>query len=234
MLRAVIFDFNGVIADDEPIHCRLFQEVLAEEGILITKEVYWSRYLHFDDRGAFRQALLDHGRPVEEKKLADLITRKAKTYEAAIRDHLLLFPGAVDLVRETARAYPLALVSGALRREIDLILTAAGIREAFEVIIAAEDVREGKPRPEGYLKALEGLNQNECRPAPGILPEECLVIEDSHGGIEAACRAGMWCLAVAHTYPMAELKEADAAVPSLAGLTVKELERIFHTAKISP
>ncbi len=112
MLRAVIFDFNGIIVDDEPIHFELFQKVLAEEGIELTNDAYYDRYLGFDDRGAFSFGHHEHNRPLSQQKLAELIARKADYYQEAIRNHVAIFPGVRKLVAELAQTLPLAVASG--------------------------------------------------------------------------------------------------------------------------
>ncbi|MGH7887206.1 MAG: HAD family hydrolase, partial [Candidatus Binatia bacterium] len=127
MLRAVIFDFNGIIVDDEPIHFELFQQVFAEEGIVLTEEAYYARYLGFDDRSAFMAGFADNNRPLDDVKLADLIDRKAAYYQEAIRNHVAIFPGVKSLVIDLAQSLPLAVASGALRHEIETILTTAGL-----------------------------------------------------------------------------------------------------------
>jgi HAD superfamily hydrolase (TIGR01509 family) len=217
MLRAIIFDFNGVIIDDEPLHLELFRRVLAEEGIGLTDQDYYDKYLGYDDRGCFVAALIDAGRRQWAADLAfinDLIARKAAYYRRAIDKRCLLFPGVVELVRRAAPRYALAIASGALRQEIELVLERGEIRDCFRVVIAAEDVTECKPHPEGYVRALAALNALDANPSP-IQPEECLVIEDSMAGIEAAHRARMRCLAVTNSYRAEELKAADWIVPSL-------------------
>ncbi len=221
-LLAVIFDFNGVIVDDEPLHLELFQVILAEEGITPTDAEYQAKYLGFDDRGAFTAALADAGRAADAGFIADLIERKAALYRDAIEARYLLFPGVVELVRRLASKFPMAIASGALRSEIELVLARGDIRDCFQAIIAAEDVTACKPDPEGYVKALAGLNSNG---AQNIHPNECLVIEDSVAGVEAAKRAGMRCLAVTSSYPAEELKQADWIVASLAGC---EPDAMFH------
>jgi beta-phosphoglucomutase len=225
MLRAVIFDFNGIIVDDEPIHFELFRRVLAEEGIELTEDNYYSRYLGFDDRGAFTAAYRDHRRRLDEPGLARLIERKAVYYQKAIQDHVQIFPGVQPLVATLARALPLAVASGALRHEIETILSTAGLLKHFAVIISAEDVNQGKPEPEIFLKALAGLN---ARPenGPPITAADCLVIEDSKEGIRGALRAGMKCLAVTNSHPAELLKEANAVVRSLAEVDLSFLEKL--------
>jgi HAD superfamily hydrolase (TIGR01509 family) len=227
-LKAVIFDFNGVIVDDEPLHLELFRRVLEEEGLSLTDEDYHEKYLGFDDRGAFIAALTDQGqgaRAADETYVEALIARKAHYYLDAINQRMLLFPGVVEMARRAAEKFPLAIASGALRHEIELVLKRGEIRDCFRVIVASEDVRACKPDPEGYLLALAWLNES-LNGQSRIEPEECLVIEDSVAGVEAARRAGMRCLAVTNSYRAGELSVADAIVTSLADI---ELEGIFAT-----
>ncbi|MGH9845373.1 MAG: HAD-IA family hydrolase, partial [Blastocatellia bacterium] len=211
-LRAIIFDFNGVIVDDEPLHLELFQVILAEERITLTDAEYHAKYLGFDDRGALTAALADAGRTADAGFIANLIERKAALYRDAIEERYRLFPGVVEMVRRLASKFPMAIASGALRSEIELVLARGGIRDCFQAIVAAEDVAACKPDPEGYVKALAALNSNGAR---SIQPGECLVIEDSVAGVEAAKRTGMRCLAVTNSYAAGELKQADWVVSSL-------------------
>jgi beta-phosphoglucomutase len=223
MLKAIIFDFNGVIVNDEPLHLDLFRVVLAQEGISLTDEAYHEKYLGYDDRGCFRAALADAGEEANDAgRIAALIDRKAAMYVEAIKERYLLFPGVVELVRRLAAGYPLAIASGALRNEIDMVLSRGGIRGCFLEIIAAEDVSACKPDPEGYLKALAALNASATEP---IEPRHCLVIEDSVAGVEAARRAGMRCLAVTNSYAATDLARADFIVSSLMDCDPLELFR---------
>jgi HAD superfamily hydrolase (TIGR01509 family) len=223
MLRAVIFDFNGIIVDDEPIHFKLFQRVLGEEGITLTEEAYYARYLGFDDRGAFMAGFLDNDRSLTDDKLAELIDRKAAYYQQAIRDHVVIFPGVKSLVHKLAPSVPLAIASGALRREIATILTTAGLLNYFQAIVSAEDVEQGKPEPEIFLKVLAKLNAGA---SPQIEPADCVVIEDSKEGIRGARRAGMKCLAVTNSHPAMLLGEANAVVKSLEEVTLPFLQKL--------
>jgi HAD superfamily hydrolase (TIGR01509 family) len=211
-LRVVIFDFNGVVVDDEPLHFELFQRVMAEEGLILTEEIYREKYLGYDDRGCFIAALSDAGRK-DTGQIDRLIARKAAYYREAFEKRFLLFPGVVELVRRLVERFPLAIASGALRDEIELVLDRADLRDCFRVIVAAEDVSACKPDPEGYLKALAALNSSGA----AALANQCLVIEDSIAGVKAAKRAGMRCLAVTNSYAAEELKEADWIVNSLVG-----------------
>jgi beta-phosphoglucomutase len=224
MLKAVIFDFNGIIVDDEPIHFRLFQKVLAEEGILLTENAYYERYLGFDDRGAFSAGLRENNRPLDDTKLRQLIERKAAYYQDAIREQVAIFPGVKDLIASLVPALPLAVASGALRQEIEVILRTAGLLDYFDGIVSAEDVTRGKPEPEIFLKALAALNRRE-KTSP-IVPADCVVIEDSKEGIRGARRAGMKCLAVTNSHPAEQLTEANAVVTSLDEVTLPFLQKL--------
>jgi len=226
MLRAVIFDFNGIIVNDEPIHFRLFQRVLDEEGIPLTEEDYYARYLGFDDRGAFIAGYRDHHRELNDAKLAELVERKAVYYQEAIRNHVEIFPGVKDLVTALARTLPLAVASGALRHEIETILSTITLRSHFRAVVSAEDVHTGKPEPEIFLKALAALNV-AFDDRNTIAATDCLVIEDSKEGIRGARRAGMKCLAVTNSHPAALLGEASAVVNSLEQVTVDFLQKLW-------
>jgi len=223
MLRAVIFDFNGIIVDDEPIHFQLFQKVLGEEGITLTEEAYYERYLGFDDRGAFMAGFRDNNRPLTDPELAELIDRKAAYYQQTICDHAVIFPGVKTLVYGLAPVVPLGVASGALRREIVTILTTAGLLNYFQAIVSAEDVEHGKPEPEIFLKVLAKLNAGA---SPRIEPADCVVIEDSKEGIHGARRAGMKCLAVTNSHPAELLSEADAVVTSLEDVELPFIQQI--------
>ena len=227
MLKAVIFDFNGIIVDDEPIHFKLFQRVLGEEGIVLTEEVYFERYLGFDDRGAFTAGFRENQRPLDDVKLHELIDRKAAYYQDMIRNHVSIFPGVQSLVLSLARTLPLAVASGALRHEIDTILKTAGLLDHFNAIVSAEDVTSGKPEPEVFLKALAVLNAQ--RKSAPIEATNCVVIEDSKEGIRGARRAGMKCLAVTNSHPAALLSDAHIVVNSLEEVTLPFLQQLCES-----
>jgi HAD superfamily hydrolase (TIGR01509 family) len=229
-LRAVIFDFDGVIADTEPLHFTALQQVLAGIEIPLTETEYYTDYLGFDDRGCFMAALRQHHRQVTPALLAELMEHKALAYLTAVKQGLAIFPGVRELVLEAAERYPLAICSGALRNEIELILEEAGLRKAFRHITSAEDVTRGKPAPDPFLHALAGLNQQCERLA--LTPGDCLVIEDSLPGIRGARAAGMKVLAVANTHAMQDLDEADSITHSLTDARLSELEaRLWGTAQ---
>jgi beta-phosphoglucomutase len=220
-LTAIIFDFDGVIADTEPLHFVGFRQTLAEIGISLTESDYYADYLGYDDRGCFIAALTAHQHPTDPAALAQLMQRKAHAYLESVKDHLVIFPGVREFVREAAAAYPLAIASGALRHEIEVILEQAGLRKEFLHITSAEDVTRGKPDPQPFLHALNGLNRQ--RREQVITAESCLVIEDSIPGIRGAKTAGMKVLAVANTHTIQDLHEAHAVAQSLSQIRLSEL-----------
>ena len=224
MLKAIIFDFDGVLADTEPLHFRMFQRVLQEEGLPLSERDYYQKYVGFDDRGCFHAILSEHGRPAQPETIQQLVERKAALMLGQITTTKVVYPGVVEFVKSVASRYRLAIVSGALRHEIELILKAAGMRDDFEHLTAAEDVLDGKPAPEGYLHALQALN----RRAP-LLASECLVIEDTILGIQAAHAAGMRCLALSTTSPPDRLGIADAVTTTLQGYDLASLARRLWT-----
>ncbi|HEY7547287.1 MAG TPA: HAD family phosphatase [Blastocatellia bacterium] len=225
MLKAIIFDCDGVIADTEPLHFATLQKILAEEGILVTEQDYFDRYLALDDRGCFTRAHKDHARELSHDKLNELIRRKAVEVESVMRERLQLFPGVARFIREAALLYPLAIASGALRVELELILRYGDLTNYFQAVVSAEDVTKGKPHPEPFLKALAMINSAR---ADEIEPRHCLVIEDSVHGVRAAREAGMLCLAVTNSYARDALSHAELVVESLEGLTLREIETLFQ------
>lgn len=229
-LSAIIFDFDGVIADTEPLHFVSFRQTLSEIGISLTESDYYTDYLGYDDRGCFIAALTAHRRPTDSAALMQLMQRKAHAYLESVKNRLVIFPGVREFVREAAAAYPLAIASGALRHEIEVILEQAGLQKEFLHITGAEDVTRGKPDPEPFLHALNGLNRQPRNQA--IAAESCLVIEDSIPGIRGAKTAGMKVLAVANTHTIMDLHEADVVAQNLSQIRLGELrERLWPAQK---
>ncbi|MFL6273756.1 MAG: HAD family hydrolase [Blastocatellia bacterium] len=225
MLKAIIFDCDGVIADSEPLHLAALQHALSEEGITLTEEIYFREYLALDDRGCFTKAFHTHEKELTADKLRELIERKAARLEPVMRAHLRIFPGVAEFIRTAAARYPLAVASGALSHEINLILEFAGVRDCFVAVVSAEDVTRGKPDPEAFRKAHAALS---ARQASGIAAAECLVIEDSLHGVDAGKRAGMAVLAVTNSYPRERLQAADLVIDSFDGLALSDLERLMR------
>lgn len=225
MLKTIIFDFDGVIANSEPAHFITFQRVLSEEGISISQTDYFKRYLAMDDRGAFTTALTDFGKPSDPVYISELIFRKSSYFEHYLKEEMLVYPDTLDFIHRVKKHFPLAINSGALRAEIDSVLTRFGLIDIFPLIISSENITRCKPDPEGYLKALACLNKMHS--SLGANPNDCLVIEDSVGGIKSAIGAGMKCVAVTNTYPKEALGEATFIVSSLSELTESLLNELL-------
>ncbi len=230
MLRAVIFDFNGVILNDEPLHFSSMRDAVAELGIAISREEYWKRYLPFDDVTCLEAICHDSQVNLSPARRQQTLERKALLYQRLIQSQYPLFPGVARFIRSLAGRYPLALASGARRDEIENTLHATGLMPYFRVIVGAEDFTRGKPNPESYLLALERLNDHLNNHNPPIMPGECVVIEDSIGGVQGARTAGMACLAVSNTYPAESLLAAHRVVSSLEEVTPDSLENLLKEA----
>ncbi len=213
MLRAIIFDFDGIIVDSEPLLMKIFQQVAAREGWSLSDEEYYRDYLALDDRGFVEEIFARHGRPLAPAQRDELIAWKFQMYADAIKDGLPPIPGSVECVHRLSAEYPLAIASGSLRAEIEHLLGTLGLREKFALIVAADDVERSKPSPEVFLKTLQRLEQLAIfKPGDGTKPlqaSECLVIEDAPAGVDAAHAAGLRCLALTHSRPPEELAHAD-------------------------
>ncbi len=225
MLAAVIFDFDGIIVDTEPLHYRAFQEILAPLGLGYSWEVYLRSYIGFDDRDAFRDAFRTAGRSLKDRELQALVEEKGAAFQRIVASGVEVYPGVVELVRSIAGKLPLALCSGALPSDIDPILKQLGIAGLFDVIVTAADVQASKPDPESYALAVARLKATY--PDKEITPEICLAIEDTPAGITSARRAGLKVLAVTNSYPKEELTSADRIVTSLANENLQNLRNVI-------
>ncbi|MDP6546811.1 MAG: HAD family phosphatase [Phycisphaerae bacterium] len=225
-MDALIFDFDGVIVDSEPVHFATFQEILNREGINMSRDDYYDKYLGFDDRDCFKAVAADNQTAFTDAKVRQLTEAKTQLVRKAFQTSVRALGGAVELIRQTASGnLPMAICSGSLRQEILLASEAIGVRDCFQVIVSAEDVHRGKPDPEGYRLALLQLS----RYAPdGPEPGRTVVIEDSPAGIEAAGALGMKVLAVSTSYPASELTTADRVVASLTEVTHADLEEMVR------
>ncbi len=223
ILRAVVFDFDGVIANSEPLHFRGFRDVLADEGVTLTERQYYDLYLGYDDAGAFTAVARDREQSWTADHIAELIRRKAHRVEMLEREGSLLFPGAFQLIRSIAPRCPLAIASGAQRDEIIRVLQREQLAGYFKAIVAAGDTVMGKPAADPYRRAVSLLGESIAQP---LSPAECVAIEDSRWGLESAIAAGLRTVAVTQTYPAAELSMADVIVPAVSAITWEILSGI--------
>ena len=228
MLRAVIFDFDGVIVDSEPLILKLTQEMAALEGWTVSAEEYYRDYLALDDRGIVEHLYASHGRPVNAARRDELVAWKGERYQHVIRDGLPPMPGAVSFVTELAKDYPLAIASGSLRAEIQHLLAQLGLREKFSVLAAADDCERSKPDPAVYLTALYRLRALPRFRDESLQAEECLAIEDAPLGVIAAQAAGFKCLALTHTRPAAELQAADWVASEFSDVHMRDIHALFR------
>jgi HAD superfamily hydrolase (TIGR01509 family) len=229
MIQAIFFDFNGVVIDDEPLHMKAYQEVLAAEGITLTEEEYLTM-LGMDDGTFVRTAYERAGKPLSDELALAVIEREAAAHRAMIEDELPLFPGVKTFIKALARHYQLGIVSMASRAGIDYVLERARLAPSFKVIISAQDVPVCKPDSACYERALELLNEKrrEARQLP-LLPHECLVIEDSPPGIQSGRAAGMRTLGVTNTVSEEALRaaHADVVTTNLADWTADAVHHVF-------
>jgi beta-phosphoglucomutase len=219
MISAIVFDFDGVLCDSEPLHLRAYQQVLAPLGGTLSIDEYCSKYLGFDDDGVFRVFAADRGWTVNDERIAELIALKSTVVNAMLTSGEVLYPGARSCVARMAASFPLGIASGSYEHEIDGILARAGLRHHFRFIVGSGDTRRGKPAPDPYVLA---ASRHEL-PA-----EACVAVEDSRWGIESAKAAGLRCIGITNTYPRAELTLADIVIDSLDALTpalVRRLDR---------
>ena len=224
-LQAIVFDFDGVIADSERLHLRAYQEILAPEGIAISNEDYYNRYLGYDDVGVFKAVGRDQGVAMDDTRVSDLIARKGRRYESLAAAGEMLFPGAADFVRSAADAsVPIAIASGALTHEIEDVLERADLLSLFPVIVGADQTEHSKPHPEPYQTALARLRAHTGR---DLITRRTVAIEDSRWGLLSARDAELRCVAVTNTYTEAELRaDAELVVAGLDALTLEALDAL--------
>jgi len=223
VLRAIVFDFDGVIANSEPLHYLAFHDVLGQSGITFPEKEYYDRYLGYDDVGVFRMVAADRGLSWTIDRIAGLVQFKAAVLERLEQNTSILFPGAAAAIRRAAAVVPLGIASGALGVEIRRVLDREGLRSYFKAIVAAEDTPVSKPAPDPYRRAV-ALLSGAVGGAP-LLAAECVAVEDSSWGLQSAKAAGLRTVAVAQTYDGATL-EADLVISSIDELDIGTMERL--------
>jgi beta-phosphoglucomutase len=219
MLRAIIFDFDGVICDTEPLHYRAFARVLATHSVPLSEDVYFADYVGLNDRALLAAILDNAGHRLSDAEMDRLLLAKNEAYFSTIAGGVPRLPGVDEFVRRVAGRWPLAICSGARRVEIETILRGADLLRFFPVIVSVDEVPVSKPDPTGYLAAAQRLGEF----VPDLRPGDCLVIEDSPHGIAAAKDAGMSILALQGRLEPLRLSLADATVPDLRSITDEQL-----------
>lgn len=230
MIRVVLFDFNGVIIDDEGLQMRAYEQALASENITLTEADYYGS-LGMDDQAFVRAAYGRAGINADDETVARMIRRKAELHRASMAEELPLFAGVVTFVKALSRRFTIGIVSMARGEDVEYALERASLLSHFSIVVSAEDVTAHKPDPQcyntGFLRA-DAVERAKNRTS--LSPEECLVIEDSPPGVRAGVAAGMRTLGVTNTVKASELREAGAEVvtASLADWTDDTVRHVFE------
>jgi HAD superfamily hydrolase (TIGR01509 family) len=215
---AIVFDFDGVIANTELLHLQAYQQVLGRRGWTLDEDAYFNRYLGYNDEDMLQLYAVDQGLRVDGAGILALVREKTGVYQTSLESGSVLYPGAADCVRQLAKSFPLAIASGSLRDEIFRILNAEHLVSEFRVVVSSDDVARSKPAPDPYLKAAADL---------GIEPSRCVAIEDSHWGLDAARTAGMRTIALTTTSPAEKLQAAELILDSVEQVTVEKIRSLF-------
>ena len=223
-LAAIVFDFDGVIANSEPLHFRAFRDEAALHGVELTEAAYYNDYLGFDDVGAFKAMAAASGAQWSASQIAAMVARKAERIQVLERDASVLFPGAADAVKRASAAVPIAIASGALTPEIRHTLEREGLEHCFTVIVGADQTAASKPAPDPYLLAIARLSSELHMP---LQARDCVALEDSHWGLESARRAGLRTVGVAQTYPAVTLTPADFVIKTIDCLDIERLKKLI-------
>jgi HAD superfamily hydrolase (TIGR01509 family) len=229
MIKAILMDFNGVIIDDESLQMKAYQELLKAEGIDLTEEQYYE-CLGMDDKSFIENAYRRAGKEPAANKVLEISLAKTNLWRDMIADELPIFEGVVDFIKKMEKDFALGIVSMSRRPEIEHVLDAAGLSECFSVIVSAEDVTACKPDPQCYIKGFNLIDAVRTRSGSNpIVHGDCLVIEDSPPGIQAAKRAGLKTLGVTNTVSAERMREAgaDAIAKNLDDWMPGSIRRVF-------
>ncbi|MCS6770486.1 MAG: HAD family phosphatase [Kiritimatiellae bacterium] len=228
MLKAVVFDFDGIIVDTEALHFEALNRVLEPMGLGFSWDVYVRDFIGNDDRGVFEAVLRQAGHPITEEEVRRLVSRKAATFHHMVSSEPPRpFPDTLALIRRLRGRLPLALCTGALRSDLEPIFGQLDLHDAFDAVVTADDVSASKPDPACYRLAVRRLS--EARNIE-LEPPDCLAIEDTPTGIAAAKAARLRVLAVTNTHEAKELGAADAILNTLDGLDIEDLHRVAGRA----
>jgi beta-phosphoglucomutase-like phosphatase (HAD superfamily) len=225
MTQAVVFDFDGVLADTEALHLRAFQAIFRSRGWTLDRAVYFDRYLGYDDHDLVGAYVDDARLPVTRAEIRQIVDRKVEWFERERTKGALLFPTAAGAIARLGTRYALAIASGSLAAEITAILEPAGLTAAFQVIVGADSVVRSKPAADPYLLAVQKL---------GVGPAAAVAIEDSHWGLTSARTAGLRTIGITTSYPASALSDADTVVGSLDEVTVALVEDLLAGRAVAP
>jgi beta-phosphoglucomutase len=232
MLKAIIFDFDGVLVDSEQLHHQAFNNIFAKFNLQISTQDYFDRFLGLSDKELLQVVAKERNLSLTGQQFKQLLTEKARIFKKLAETQAPVIAGVPQFLKMLSEnKIPMAICSGALLGEIELILKGANLRDFFDVIVSAEQVQKGKPDPEGFLLALKLLNKKtapKIKPpvVSKIEPPDCIVIEDSRWGLEAAQAASMHPIAVTNTYAADYLRPADKIIANLAELTLSDMQAL--------
>jgi HAD superfamily hydrolase (TIGR01509 family) len=225
VIRALIFDCDGTLVDNEPLHFRALNEALHNEGFVLTLAEY--QQVMLPDDAAVRAALAMKGRQADDARVDALVAVKRAAYKRSLAAGLAPVPGVADFVRLGAKTYVMAVASGAWLDEVEAVLSQLGVRDCFRAVVSKEDCPVGKPDPAPFLRALERLNASSPAPEPPLTARDCLVFEDSVGGVAAARAAGMRSVALTTMLPGTALVDADLVAQNYRALDLRRMTAFF-------
>ena len=209
---AIIFDFDGVLVDSEPLHEWAIREAVRPLGWTFSTERFFAEIVGRGDENAFRKIAEWNGERVEEERVAAQLRVKWGLMAQGIeQEKFTVQPGAVELIRAAKRRGLVAVCSGSVRETVGTMLERIGVRDVLDALVCGDDVARMKPAPDGYLLAAKIL---------GVEPGACLAIEDTPTGIRAGKSAGMRVVGVCHTYPREKLHEADVVVERIGEIVL--------------
>lgn len=229
MIKAILFDFNGVIINDEPLQMKAYQEIFKDEGVELTEEQYLS-CTGMNDEIFIKHNFKRADKTISDEKVNEISAKKTTAWRAMIDKNLPIFDGVENFIKKAEREFSLGIVSMAKREEIEYVLQKAGLKDCFSVIITSEDTTTCKPNPECYIKGFQAIDKKRIEGGRNpIKRSDCLVIEDVPQGIEAGKSAGMKVLAVTNTFDEATLREAkaDVVTKTLADWMPESIRRLF-------
>jgi beta-phosphoglucomutase len=216
-IQAIVFDFDGVLADTEQLHLAAYQDIFSTRGISLPRDEYYANYLGYNDEGVFRRLSDAHGLKWTDDDVVTLIAEKTEVFDSVVEKTDVLYPAAASCIQRLANDYPLGICSGAMRHEIEMVLRRARLGGYIRFIVASGDTMQSKPAPDPYARAAQ---------LHAFHPSECVAIEDSRWGIVSAKTAGLKCVAITNTYPAAELVDADTTIASLDEFTRELIGRL--------
>ncbi|MBT6795324.1 HAD family phosphatase [bacterium] len=219
--KLIIFDFDGVIYDSEPLHFKSFNHSLKPLNVEITKEVYYKTYCSYDDEGFFKNFLHDNEIQNDDDFVNKLIKEKHSFFDKNFDSQTSIYPGSVELIKRLSKSYILGIGSGARREEIVRVLKREDLLSSFEEIVSSDETSHPKPNPETYILLLDRVNDTYQ-----ISPDECVVIEDTTKGVEAAKNAGMKCFAITNSIEKEFLMNADSIISDYSEITVEAITKI--------